>query len=315
MTDALRVSPLQASLPYGARVGGVTEAILQDEATRRQLRALFQDRGLLVFEDVEPSNDMQLAISRVFGSIKDYAADVRGAAAPAGALGVKEMAADPATCTIVEIDGEPLSSWLPWHFDQCYLRAPNRARVLRCPRAAPSGGLTGFLDGVALYAAIAPAIRERLEGSSVLYEMDMHLAHLRFGVPERFRVIREAPKFSLEPGARPALPRASHPAVIACPPGRKALHVSPWMAVGLLGVDGEVDPRGDDLLEALSQDLARLSGSIAYYHSWRPTDMLLWDNRRMLHSATGCDPASTRIMCRATITDDRAESGGQPGGQ
>src|SRR5689334_7416534 len=128
----VRVSSLHDSLPYGARVLGITEATVQDEPTRRQLRAVFQDRGLIVFEDVEPSNDLQLAISGVFGSTKDYAVHIQGAAASAAKLGVKEMTTDPGTCTIVEIDGEPLSSWLPWHFDLCYTREPNRGRVLRC---------------------------------------------------------------------------------------------------------------------------------------------------------------------------------------
>lgn len=304
----VRVSALHANLPYGARVLGVTAAMLEDEPTRRQLRELFQDRGLIVFEDVEPSNDLQLAISGVFGSTKDYAAEAQGFAASATKVGVKEMTTDPVTCTIVEIDGEPRSSWLPWHFDLCYHRTPNRARVLRCSRAAPAGGLTGFLDGVALYESVSPAIRERIEGTSVVYEMDMHLAHLRFGVPRRFRVLREAPKFCLDP--RPTLPRASHPAVTTCPHGRKVLHVSPWMAVGLVGGDGEVDPGGDDLLEATSQEIARLAASLAYYHPWRPTDMVLWDNLRMLHSATGCNPAFARSMCRTTIMDDQAVGNG-----
>lgn len=295
----VRVSPLHDDLPYGARVLGVTDAILQDEPTRQLLRALFQDRGLIVFEDVEPSNDLQLAISGVFGSTKDYAAKVQGAAGPSARVSIKETSADPRTCTIVEIDGKQLSSWLPWHFDQCYLRAPNRARILRCRQAAPSGGLTGFLDGVALCESVSPAIREQIAGTSVLYEMDMHLAHLRYGIPERFRVIREAPLFRQDP--RPALPRAFHPAVARCPGGRRALHVSPWMAIGMVGSDGEEDPRGDDLLEATSQEISRIAGSLAYYHRWRPTDMVLWDNLRMLHAATGCDPAFERVMCRTTI--------------
>ncbi len=49
---SLKVSPLRDDLPYGARVHGVTEAILQEEHTHQQLRALFQDRGLILFEEV-----------------------------------------------------------------------------------------------------------------------------------------------------------------------------------------------------------------------------------------------------------------------
>ena len=76
------------------------------------------------------------------------------------------------------------------------------------------------------------------------------------------------------------------------------------MALGVVGAGGERDARGDDLLEAVSQEIRSLGRSTAYYHEWRPTDLLLWDNRRMLHSATGCDPEFTRIMCRTTVLDD-----------
>jgi taurine dioxygenase len=297
---SLRVSPLCDGLPYGARVHGVTEAILQEERTHQQLRTLFQDRGLILFEEVEPRDGIQLAISRIYGRTKNYRP--KDSTADDAEISIDEMKTEPGTSTIVEIDGKQLSGWLPWHFDQCYNRTPNRARVLRCQQAPPSGGLTGFLDGMALYESISRGLREELDGRSVLYEMDMHLAHMRFGVPDHFRVLRETPKFSLDPW--PVLPRASHPAVVTRPSGRKLLHVSPWMANGVVGIDGEMDPRGHDLLEAVSKEICSLGRSSAYYHQWRPTDLLIWDNRRMLHSATGCDPAFTRTMCRTTILED-----------
>ena len=41
-----------------------------------------------------------------------------------------------------------------------------------------------------------------------------------------------------------------------------------------------------------------------YYHQWHDTDMLIWDNWRMLHAACGCDPKHERIMHRTTIKGD-----------
>ena len=79
------------------------------------------------------------------------------------------------------------------------------------------------------------------------------------------------------------------------------LHVSPWMASG---IHGENDIQANDLLEAVSQEISHLGRTCAYFHQWRPTDMLIWDNLRMLHSVTGCDPAFRRIMYRSTIKDE-----------
>jgi len=69
---SIDVKPLQQGLGFGARIRGVTFATLDDEAVRRQINEVFQDRGLIVFEDVEPTPQMHLAISDVFGPLKEH---------------------------------------------------------------------------------------------------------------------------------------------------------------------------------------------------------------------------------------------------
>ena len=85
------------------------------------------------------------------------------------------------------LDGQVLSQWLPWHFDHCYNDQLNRAGVLRAVEVPPDGGLTGFVDGIALYDAISPEVRDRIEGETVIYAMDVIMENLRFGRPGRFR--------------------------------------------------------------------------------------------------------------------------------
>jgi taurine dioxygenase len=41
-----------------------------------------------------------------------------------------------------------------------------------------------------------------------------------------------------------------------------------------------------------------------YWHDWQPTDMLIWDNHRVLHAVEGCDPKFERRMHRTTIKGD-----------
>ena len=45
-------------------------------------------------------------------------------------------------------------------------------------------------------------------------------------------------------------------------------------------------------------------GTSAYWHQWEPTDMVIWDNTRMLHAVEGCDPKYERRMQRTTIKGD-----------
>ena len=286
---ALTASPI-GDFGFGVRLGGVSLPALDDPAVRRQLRDSLAERGLVILADIEPSDALQLRIGEVFGPLRDYAAgsDERRA--------VTRLVTSPDDCTIVEIDGTRLAGWMPWHFDQPYNARPSIARVLRCGQGVTAGGLTGFLDGVELYRRMDPALRARIEHCRVGYALNMGYADLRFGVPAGFRVVREADGVEVPIPGEPVR-TATHPAVRIALSGDKVLHVSPWMATGIAGcADG-----GDGLLEAVAQEVGRLSEEIAYFHRWRPTDILVWDNLRMLHSATGYQPEETRIVFRSTV--------------
>jgi taurine dioxygenase len=41
-----------------------------------------------------------------------------------------------------------------------------------------------------------------------------------------------------------------------------------------------------------------------YFHAWKPTDMVIWDNWRVLHEACGCHPDEDRVVHRTTIKGD-----------
>jgi taurine dioxygenase len=78
------------------------------------------------------------------------------------------------------------------------------------------------------------------------------------------------------------------------------LHVSGWMAQGIEG-DG---PEGDELLFAVCDEIVEAAKGLAYFHRWQPTDMLIWDNWRLLHSVSGMPPQHVREMHRTTIAGD-----------
>ena len=165
-------------------MGGVTLDDLRDPDVRAQLNEAFEERGLLIFEDVEPTPEMQVAFSTVFGPLKDHPSKATPRAGGDDMLGVIEIRHEPNEAGAVELDGQLLSQWLPWHFDHCYNDQLNRAGVLRAVEVPPEGGLTGFVDGIALYDAISPAVRDRIEGETVIYAMDVIMDNLRFGRPD-----------------------------------------------------------------------------------------------------------------------------------
>lgn len=294
--SSITVSPLQEGLPFGARISGVTQQTLGDEAVRRQLREVFEDRGMIVFENVEPSAKMQVAISEVFGPLKDHPVKTVERLDQETMPGVITIRTDPEAC-IVEIDGQPLITWQPWHFDHSYNNELNRAGVLRAEVIAPEGGLTAFADGIQIYSAMSPELRAKAEELDLLYTLDMHYERQFYGLPENFREIQPKSDDILE--IAKTFPRAIHPAVWTRDTGEKVLHMSPY---GCKGIVGNETPEGNALLAEIWDEVERVL--VPYYHHWKPTDMVIWDNWRTLHMACGCDPKYDRIVHRTTIKGD-----------
>ena len=297
----MTVQPVRDDLSVGARVTGITQDDLRDTGLRAHLVELFEEHGLLIFEHVEPTPKMQVAFSTVFGPLKDHPSQAVALAEGDDLLGVIEMRHAPDEPGKVMVDGQLLSQWLPWHFDHCYNDQLNRAGVLRAVEVPPEGGLTGFVDGIALYDAVSPEVRDRIEGEMVLYAMDVILDNLRYGRPDGFVEVQASPGAIAVMTEYENRPRAIHPAVWTRDSGEKVLHVSPWMAKGVVGRD---DAEADALLTEVCDEIVEAARGLSYHHAWKTTDMVIWDNWRILHSVSGSAPESGRCMHRSTIAGD-----------
>jgi taurine dioxygenase len=296
--SAITVTPLTSDLPFGARIGGLDWDTLKDDAVRKQILDVYWERGLLVFEEVEQSQEMQVALSHVFGPLQDHAfkgVDLVDDRLP----GVVEFNFEPSDTDIFEVGGRPLINFLPWHFDACYTKELNRGAVLRSLIIPPEGGLTGFADGVQMYQAISPETRARFETLSIVYQAALMQKYQKFGLPKDYRVIRSNDHNDKTIKMNADQPRSIHPAVWHRPSGEKVLHVSPWQAAGIWGHE---DPEGDALLEAFCHEM--YAAMTPYWHKWKPTDMLVWDNWRFIHGVSGHDPQYPRRMHRTTIKGD-----------
>jgi taurine dioxygenase len=293
---AIGIHALDENLSFGARVTGVTREALKDEAVRAQLKQLFEDRGVIHFDGVEPTAEMQVEISKVIGPLKDHpvASVVRADADKL--LGVIEIAAGPGSC-IVEIDGKPLVTWQPWHFDHAYNDELNRAGVLRSLKIATDGGRTGFADGIQIYRDMDPKIRDKAEGLKLLYNLDLRYGRQRFGLPKSFRVLREHSSTLSQENENGIC--SIHPAIWTRSTGEKVFHMTPY---GCRGIEGDRSDAVFDLLAEIWDEAMRVAEP--YFHAWKETDMVAWDNWRVLHHACGCNPDEERIVHRTTIKGD-----------
>ena len=296
----IQIRPAQAGLDFAARVSGLGRDNVGDGDLRAQLVAALEQHGVLVFEEMEQSSEMLLELSAVFGPLKDHAmkavsrADEDGVMANVMALDFPAEDSD-----LYEIGGEVLAGYIPWHYDACYTRELYRGAALRCLTIPPEGGRTGFADGVQLYRDLPRHLRDRFESLDVVYHPMLMMSLQRFGLPKDWRVVHlKASSQAVIDAARDA-PRAIHPAIWQRRSGERVLHVSPWQADGIAGMEGR---EGDALLEELCQAIYR--AMTPYWHSWQPGDMVVWDNWRTIHAVSGHPPHMARCVHRASFAGD-----------
>jgi taurine dioxygenase len=304
----IKVNNLRDDLSFGARIKGVNWDTLADQSVRAEINRVFEERGVIVFEDIESSAKMHVELSKVFGPLKDHPtkSTARDAESQDVAVGVIDMHyvpnKDPGISdSLVEINGKTLARFSPWHFDHCYNDELNRAGLLRSPIISPEGGRTGFMDGVELYKQFPKALRDKLEALNIIYTLDTRLTKMRFGV--NFRALGDSPERMAALLKEVAIfPRAMHPAIWSRQTGEKVLHVGPWMAVG---IEHHEVPEGDAFFDEVCHAINRAGeGTSAYWHDWRATDMVIWDNWRMVHAVEGCDAKYERQTVRTTIKGD-----------
>lgn len=292
------IAPLQADLPFGASVTGLTLAVLEDQGVRQALFDLWIDKGVIHFRG-ENSPRMHVALSRCFGELEPHPFPE---SAEPGHPEMVKIKYYPEDGTCYNVAGEQRGGWLPWHSDLIYTDRINRGGILRPVELPGSLGMTGYIDQIGAYERLPTALREKIDGLNAVYVVDMDMSRHRFAHDGDVRCLRMAKSGQAIARRMWSYPRVIHPMVFTqAEKGRKVLNVSPGFADGIYEMGG---PEGDALLREVIGYCTAPEG--AYHHQWSAGDMVLWDNWRVLHCASGVMPAQTRVMQRTTIAGDYA---------
>lgn len=278
----------------GLRLSDIGQADIRSE-----LHALWIEHGVILFRDCESTPEMQVALSRIFGEPEQHPFKERLVEGHPELLWVRHI---PGQDVTYDVDGAVLGGWLPWHSDLAYMASINRGGILRAIQLPDEGGKTGFIDQIEAYNRLPPHFKAEIEGLSVVYTLNLNAAEQKFG---RYKGLGRRHNVSASVRAIDArrandFPDVVHPLVyVQRETGRKVLNLSPWFADHVLEMPGA---EGDDLLAEVARHC--VDPELAYYHSWRPGDMMLWDNWRTLHCATGVAPDAVRILQRTTLKGD-----------
>jgi len=174
-----------------------------------------------------------------------------------------------------------------WHSDVSFRDRPAQASVLYAIEIPPYGGDTIFADMAAAYDALSDGMKAMLSGLKAVHDFAVAAA------TQYARPIVVDKDFN---GAN----RCVHPVVRThAETGRKSLYVNPGFTSHLEGFTME---ESKAILDTLYRHATQ--PEFLYRHSWQPHDLLVWDNRQLMHYAVS-DYSADRYMERTTVIGER----------
>jgi taurine dioxygenase len=284
-TDTTGFSVEKIDAPLGAVIHNIDLTQPLDSASFSALRETWLQHQLLVF----PAQPMSITdLERFAHGMGPYGEDPYFEAMP-GHPHVAQVRREANETTRIFAEA--------WHSDWSFMPSPPAATVLLGSIIPPHGGNTLFANQYAAWDALPEDVKTRLRDA-----MGIHSARRgyskdgAYGEKDResgrsmaIKYDDSALKTQLQAIAR------VHPET-----GRIALYVSPGYT---LGIEGWPENESDEMMMYLFQHQAR--PEFVYSHRWSTDMLLMWDNRCLIHAATGGYEGHRRLLHRITIAERR----------
>ncbi len=279
---SLQVRPFRA--PAGAEVLGLDlTAPISDDAFAHIHHAHLLHH-VLVFRDQRITPAQQIAFSRRFGPLQIHV------------LHQFQLRHHPEVLIVSNIieNGKPIGlgdAGHYWHSDLSYKEKPSLGSMLHAQELPAEGGDTLFANMHLAWETLPIELRHAIAGRRAEHSYLAKYEALRQRSPWR-------PALSAQQIAEVA--PAVHPVVRTHPEtGRRALFVSEHFTTRIVGLP---EDESNDLLQQLFAHSVKPEH--LYRHAWQPHDMVFWDNRSLMHLATGCPDTMRRLLYRTTIEGD-----------
>jgi taurine dioxygenase len=273
----ITVRPLTANL--GAEISGVKLAeAISDEVFDAIYQAYLRYQVLL-FPPQELPPSRQVEFARQFGEVQIHV--------------MNQYHADgfPELYRLSNLDEQgrpngkhPDKGTLYWHTDGSWRRVTGQATIIYGEVVPKVGGETHFCDMYGAYERLDPAWKARIANLRAMHNLDF----------SRTRRHGEDPMTEAQ---RLETPPVDHPVVRTHPEtGRKCLYLGDH-AESIVGMPYA---EGRALIEELNA--LAVHPDLTYEHRWTPKELIVWDNRCVMHRATPYDPVTQgRVVRRCTV--------------
>ncbi len=282
----MEVIPLTNS-KFAAEIQGF-DASRFNEDEFQQLYATWLSYGVIRLRNQSMDDEQLMRFSQEFGPL-EYS--------PMGKVTESERAQvpNPHVLTISNIrkNGKPIGGLgageTSWHTDMSYVENPPKASLLYAVKVPPSGGDTHYCCMELALKELPLELRERLETIEVKHDA----AHDSIGKLRRGFDQADTPI---------AAPGVYHPAILE--------HPETSENVLFLGRRDEAYIKGlsllesEELLDEICQYVAKPSH--VWTQEWQVGDLLIWDNRRLMHKRSSFNDSDQRLMRRTQVQGEIA---------
>jgi taurine dioxygenase len=192
----------------------------------------------------------------------------------------------------VVVDGKPIGDLgdaeALWHTDMSYNDVPPMGSALYALEVPPAGGETGFCNMYLAFEMLPAAMRKRVSALQCKHDSSRNsTGMLRVGYSDA-----QDPR---------ECPGAVHPLVRTHPvTGRSALFLGRRRNASIVGLPLA---ESETLLDELWAHATR--PEFTWHQEWRVGDLVMWDNRCVMHRRNAFDPSSRRVMHRTQISGDK----------
>jgi taurine dioxygenase len=278
-----------SSEPTGAACGAFVNGVdLSQELSPdlvAEIRAHWLEHKVLAFPEQHLSSEALVRFSRYFGESGEdpFFGHIEGNEH----IAAIQRNADEKTPIFAEI----------FHSDWSFLEVPPAGTALYGITIPPVGGNTLFSDQVAAYENLPGSLRERADELIAI-----HSAELGYAPDGAYGENDQESGRSMQIlFSEKARERRNHPLVRTHhETGKRALYSSAAYIQGFVGLEKE---ESDALLAELYAHQTR--EEFVYSHRWQKDMLVMWDNRSLLHAATGGYDGYDRLLHRTTIADTR----------
>ncbi|MCO8168598.1 TauD/TfdA family dioxygenase [Pseudomonas sp. 21LCFQ02] len=278
-SQSFEVRPLSGNV--GAEIVGLDLSRSLNDSDFARVHKAHLDHHLVVFRDQRITPQQQIDFSRRFGVLQIHV------------LKQFLLANHPEILIVSNIveDGQPIGlgdAGKFWHSDLSYKELPSLGSMLYAQELPSEGGDTLFADMHKAWETLPEHLRKAVEGRKAVHS---YTARYRDGHnAENWRP-------TLTPEQLAQVVEVAHPVVRTHPEnGRKALFVSENFTTHIVGV---LEDESRQILAEVYAHSTRPEN--VYRHQWQDNDMVFWDNRSLIHLATGCPAHLRRRLHRTTI--------------